>query len=235
VPADLPASVTLIELVIFDCDGVLVDSEPISNESLARALTAAGLPTSTAEALREYKGRILGDVVARAETRLGRPLPDGFLEAYEDDREVQFRRRLRPVAHAREVVEEVLAAGINVCVASQGKLEKTQLTLGLTGPRSLFSEAALFSAHSVARGKPFPDLFLHAAETMQTRPDKCLVVEDTPLGLQAATSAGMRAVGYAGDDEQALVLGQAGVAVIRSLPELVPLLGPVTAGGRDPS
>jgi HAD superfamily hydrolase (TIGR01509 family) len=224
----------LIELVIFDCDGVLVDSEPISNDSLARALTRVGLPTSSAEALREYKGRILGDVVARAEARLGHPLPEGFVEAYEDDREVQFRRHLRPIAHARDVVEEVRAAGIKVCVASQGKLEKTQLTLSLTGLRSLFPEATLFSAHTVPRGKPFPDLFLHAAETMQAKPENCLVVEDTPLGVQAANSAGMRAVGYAEDDDQALALEQAGAPVIRSLTDLLPWLGPPATSGRGP-
>jgi HAD superfamily hydrolase (TIGR01509 family) len=221
--------VVLIELVIFDCDGVLVDSEPISNASLARALTGIGLPTSADEALREYKGLILGDVVARAQARLGGSLPDGFLEAYERDRETEFRRSLRPVPHAREVVEQVRAAGLKVCVASQGKLEKTELTLGLTGLRSLFSDTALFSAHSVARGKPFPDLFLHAAATMRVRPEHCLVVEDTSLGARAATAAGMRVVGYAEDDEQALALGEAGATVIRSLPELLPLLA--TANG----
>lgn len=226
---DVAGSAVVVDLVIFDCDGVLVDSEPISNQSLARALTSAGLPTSTAEALRDYKGLILGDVIAHAESRFGRPLPEGFVEEFERDRALQFQMRLKPVPHAREVIEQVRGAGVKVCVASQGKPTKTELTLGLTGLRSLFSERALFSAHAVPRGKPFPDLFLHAAEAMGATPSSSAVVEDTPLGIQAATSAGMRAVGYGGDEEQALALRQTGATVIRSLMELPALLG--IAGG----
>jgi HAD superfamily hydrolase (TIGR01509 family) len=220
------------DLVIFDCDGVLVDSEPISNQSLAEALTSAGLVTSTAEALRDYKGLIMSDVVAHAEARLGRPLPEGFVEDFERDRALQFQLRLKPVPRAREVVEQVSRAGLKVCVASQGKLSKTQLTLGLTGLRSLFSERALFSAHAVPRGKPFPDLFLHAAEVMGATPSNCAVVEDTPLGIRAAASAGMRAIGYGGDEEQALALSETGATVIRSLSELPSLLGIAGAGAR---
>jgi HAD superfamily hydrolase (TIGR01509 family) len=222
----------MYDLVIFDCDGVLVDSEPISNQSLAEALTSVGLVTSTAEALRDYKGLIMGDVVAQAEARLGRPLPAGFVEDFERDRARQFQLRLKPVPHAREVVEQVSRAGLKVCVASQGKLSKTQLTLGLTGLRPLFSERALFSAHTVPRGKPFPDLFLHAAEVMGSTPSNCAVVEDTPLGIRAAASAGMRAIGYGADEEQALALSETGAAVIRSLSELPSLLGIAGAGAR---
>jgi HAD superfamily hydrolase (TIGR01509 family) len=233
--ADVAGSLAVVDLVIFDCDGVLVDSEPISNQSLARALTSAGLATSTAEALRDYKGLILGDVIAHAESRLGRPLPEGFVEEFERDRALQFHLRLKPVPHAREVVEQVRGAGLKVCVASQGKSTKTELTLGLTGLRSLFSERALFSAHAVARGKPFPDLFLHAADVMGATPSTCAVVEDTPLGIQAAISAGMRAIGYGGDEEQALALSETGATVIRSLTELPPLLGIAGADARRAS
>ncbi len=157
-------------LVIFDCDGTLVDSEEISTEVLARSLTEHGLPTTTSEAQSEYQGLLLSEIDALAQARLGRPLPSGWLEAFERDRAERFRRELRPVLGAAATVREIEAAGIAVCVASQGKLEKTRLTLELTGLRELFAEEQLFSAWSVARGKPHPDLFLHAAATMGVEP-----------------------------------------------------------------
>jgi HAD superfamily hydrolase (TIGR01509 family) len=215
---DVPA------LVIFDCDGVLVDSEGISHEVLARALSGAGLPTSTADALRHYKGLILRDVIARAESELGAPLPDGFIEAFEHERALEFRRRLKPVAGAAETVRSLRAAGLKVCVASQGKLEKTELTLQLTGLRDLFEASALFSAYSVPRGKPHPDLFLHAAGTMRAAPDRCVVIEDTTIGVIAARSAGMRTLGYAADDDES-ALRAAGAEVLRSLADIPALIG----------
>ena len=237
------------QLVIFDCDGVLVDSEPISNEVLAEALTAEGLPTTRLEALAEYKGLLLSDVVVRAEAKLGRSLPAGWLTDYERERAEAFRRDLAPITGAAQAIELLIAAGLAVCVASQGKLEKTRLTLGLTGLLDLFPDGALFSAYSVPRGKPHPDLFLHAAGVMGAEPSRCVVVEDTPIGVTAAVSAGMRALGYAADTDTnvgataaaadtdtnvataatttaAAELRAAGAeALLRSLAELPPLLG----------
>jgi HAD superfamily hydrolase (TIGR01509 family) len=211
------------ELVIFDCDGVLVDSESISNGVLARLLTAEGLPTTLAEARRDYQGLMLSEVIHGAETRLGRPLPERWLARYEHERSAAFQEELQPVAGAAEAVRLLSAAGVAVCVASQGKLEKTRLTLGLTGLRDLFAAGALFSAESVTRGKPHPDLFLHAARVMGASPARTVVVEDTPSGVTAAVSAGMRALGYAADsDERALA--DAGAEVFHALDELPALL-----------
>jgi HAD superfamily hydrolase (TIGR01509 family) len=213
-----------LELVIFDCDGVLVDSEVISNRVLAAMLTEQGLPTTLLQARREYQGLLLADVLARAEVRLGRSLPADWLARYEAERSDAFRRELEPVAGAAEAVECLRAAGLRVCVASQGKLEKTRLSLTLTGLDHLFSEHVRFSAHSVANGKPAPDLFLHAAATIGVEPAACAVVEDTPSGVQAAIAAGMRAIGYTADsDEQALC--EAGAERLGSLDELPRLLG----------
>jgi HAD superfamily hydrolase (TIGR01509 family) len=213
-----------LQLVIFDCDGVLVDSEVISNGVLARLLTAEGLPTTLAEARRDYQGLLLAEVVDRAQGRLGRALPEDWLERFERERAEAFRRELAPVSGAAEVVEQVRAAGVAVCVASQGKLEKTRLSLGLTGLRHLFGDGALFSAYSVARGKPHPDLFLHAAGEMGADPTGCVVVEDTPSGVLAGVSAGMRVLGYAADSDEQALRG-AGAEVFRSLDELPALLG----------
>jgi beta-phosphoglucomutase-like phosphatase (HAD superfamily) len=109
------------ELVIFDCDGVLVDSEVISNEVLARILTREGLPTTLAEARRDYQGLLLADIRNPAEAKLGRSLPHGWLAEYEHERTEAFRHGLEPVAGAAEAVRQVKAAGLKVCVASQAR------------------------------------------------------------------------------------------------------------------
>lgn len=213
-----------LQLVIFDCDGVLVDSEAISNAVLARMLTEEGLPTTLPDARRDYQGLLLSEVVEHAQTGLRCSLPADWLAKYERERTEAFRRELQPVRGAAEAVETVGRAGVGVCVASQGKLEKTRLSLELTGLRNLFPDRALFSAYSVPRGKPHPDLFLHAAATMGAEPARCVVVEDTPSGVTAGVCAGMRVLGYMADsDEQAL--REAGAETFLSLAELPGLLG----------
>ncbi len=116
-----------LQLVIFDCDGVLVDSEIISNDVLARSLTDQGLPTTLTQARRDYQGLLLADIDSRAQAKLGRPLAKDWLQRYERDRAAVFRRELRAVPAAAETVQRIRAAGVRVCVASQGKLSKTRL------------------------------------------------------------------------------------------------------------
>ncbi|HUB74938.1 MAG TPA: HAD-IA family hydrolase [Solirubrobacteraceae bacterium] len=163
-------------------------------------------------------------MLARAEAKLGRSLPSDWMARYEAERADAFRRELRPVAGAAEAVESVLAEGVAVCVASQGKLEKTRLSLALTGLDHLFPEHVRFSAHAVPNGKPAPDLFLRAAARMGTQPASCAVVEDTPSGVRASVAAEMRAIGYTADSD-AEALRQAGAEPLRSLDELPLLLG----------
>jgi len=213
-----------LQLVIFDCDGVLVDSEVISNEVLASALSAEGLPTTMPGARLDFQGLLLEDIVARAEAKLGRELPEDWLERYERDRDEAFNRELSPISGAAETVRRISDAGIAVCVASQGKLSKMRLSLGLTGLRDLFPADALFSAYSVPRGKPHPDLFLHAAAVMKAKPARCVVVEDTPSGVTAAVAAGMRVFGYVADSDE-MALREAGAEILRSLDKLPLLLG----------
>jgi HAD superfamily hydrolase (TIGR01509 family) len=214
------------ELVIFDCDGVLVDSEPTSNAVLARLLTRYGLAISAEDALREYKGLLMRDLIAKAQAALGAALPESFVSEFEALRELEFRAHLEPIPGARVAVERVRSAGVKVCVASQGKLSKTDLTLTLTGLRDLFADDELFSAHTVARGKPHPDLFLHAARTMHTDPSRCAVIEDTTLGVRAGLSAGMRVLWFAAPDGHEGADGQApAVERIAALSELPARLG----------
>jgi HAD superfamily hydrolase (TIGR01509 family) len=201
----------------------LVDSEPISNGVLARLLTEEGLPTTLAEARRDYQGLLLADVLTAAQARLGRALHEGWLDRFERERARAFRDGLQPIAGVGRVVERIRDAGVAVCVASQGKLEKIRLSLQLTRLLRHFDDRALFSAYSVPRGKPHPDLFLHAATEMGVDPSACLVVEDTPSGVTAAVSAGMRVLGYAADsDEQAL--RSAGAETFHSFDDLSGLL-----------
>jgi HAD superfamily hydrolase (TIGR01509 family) len=213
-----------LQLVIFDCDGVLVDSEVISNEVLARLLSEQGLPTTLARSREQYQGLLLAEVVARAEATLGRELPDDWLTTYQDERDAALRRELEPVPGAAAAVTAVRRAGVRVCVASQAKLRKVRLVLDLTGLSPLFGEHTLFSAESVPRGKPHPDLFLHAAATMGAEPGRCAVVEDTPSGVTAARAAGMRALGLTADSDEA-ALRAAGAECLAHLDELPALLG----------
>ncbi len=213
------------DLAIFDCDGVLVDSEVISNRVLALALSAEGLATTLAGARRDYQGMLLSEVVTAAQAKLGRRLPDDWLPRYEHERAEAFRRELKPVPGAAETVRRITAAGIAVCVASQGKLAKTELSLDLTGLRNLFPADGLFSAWLVPRGKPHPDVYLHAATTMGAEPSRCIVVEDTPSGVTAAVAAGMRTFGYTADSDEA-ALRDAGAEPLHSMHELLRLLGP---------
>ncbi len=211
------------KLVIFDCDGVLVDSEPVSTHVLAEALTEAGLPTTPAQAYQRYRGTALSEIAADAQDRIGSPLPDDFWERYERDRARAFERALRPIDGAADAVAAVKAAGVGVCVASQGRRSKTELTLGLTGLRHLFADDALFSAYDVARGKPFPDLFLYAASVMNTPSDRCVVVEDTTIGVRAAVAAGMRVFALADgvDVRPTRELGATPISALSELPQLL--------------
>jgi HAD superfamily hydrolase (TIGR01509 family) len=211
-------------LVIFDCDGVLVDSEGISNDVLAAALRRVGLAISAQEAHDRYRGMFLSEIRADAERRLGAALPPDFVPTFERDREEAFRASLEAVPGAAYAVREVRALGFDVCVASQGKLSKTELTLRLTGLRDLFGPDALFSSHTVGRGKPAPDLFLLAAATMGSAPERCVVVEDTMIGVQAARAAGMRVIAYA-PDGAAAAFHAAGVETVGALQELPEALG----------
>ena len=186
-------------LVIFDCDGVLVDSEPLANASFSRALKAEGLDWSPEETIRRLMGLSLKSCIEICEAELGRKLPDDFLEKMQTFTYQSFRDApLQPIAGVKEAIVALQQAGCDTCVASSGSPEKMRFTLGLTGLWDLF-DGRIFSASQVSRGKPFPDLFLHAAITMNVQPFDCVVVEDSVPGVQAARSAGMKALAYAGE------------------------------------
>ncbi|MGW3426086.1 HAD family hydrolase [Streptomyces phaeochromogenes] len=184
------------ELVIFDNDGVLVDSEPISNTLLAAYLTELGHPTSYEESLRDYMGAAMHRVHDIVEERTGERLPADFDDVFHARVFAAFERELEPVAGAVEVLEKLAADGVPYCVASSGSHERIRVGHRKTGLDRWFDDGRVFSSQDVGRGKPAPDLFLHAAERMGVPPEKCLVVEDSPLGVRAAVAAGMDVYGF---------------------------------------
>ena len=208
-------------LVIFDCDGVLVDSEPLANVSFSRALKAVGLDWSVEETMRRLMGRSLKSCLEICEAELGAKLPDDFLERMQAITYQSFRDApLQPVAGVREAIVVLQEAGLDTCVASSGSPEKMRFTLGLTGLWDLF-DGRIYSASQVPRGKPFPDLFLHAAIKMDVQPFDGVVVEDSVPGIQAARSAGMRALAYAGEPyADPAALKQAGGEVFDAMQRL---------------
>ncbi len=183
-----------IDLVIFDCDGVLVDSEVLAVQVLAELLSAAGYATTPAACRDRFTGRALSSVVAEVEAEWGRPLPASFLTDLRRRDAALFERELKAIPGARRSVE---ALGRRACVASSGGLLKVRHSLTVTGLIDLF-EPHLFSAEQVANGKPAPDLFLHAAAAMRADPVRTVVVEDSPAGVAAGVAAGMTVIGFLG-------------------------------------
>ena len=181
------------ELILFDNDGVLVDSETLSGQVLSELLTECGLPTTFEESVATYLGSSMERVVQNAEESLGRALPDDFLERYYRRLFDRFETELQPVPYVADAIDTMDRPR---AVVSSGSPERIELTLTLTGLIGRF-DGHLYSSEQVARGKPNPDLFLHAAERMGVSPDRCVVVEDSPLGVEAALRAGMEVVGFA--------------------------------------
>ena len=184
------------DLVIFDNDGVLVDSEPISNRHLAAYLTELGHPTSYEDSIRDYMGSAMHRVHDLVLERTGQRLPADFDDVFHARVFAAFERELKPVAGAVDVLEALTARGVPYCVASSGSHERIRVGHRTTGLDRWFDDARIFSSQDVGRGKPAPDLFLHAARRMGVAPERCVVVEDSPLGVRAALAAGMDVVGF---------------------------------------
>ncbi|MFD4511661.1 HAD family hydrolase [Streptomyces sp. NPDC058457] len=184
------------DLVIFDNDGVLVDSEPISNRLLAAYLTELGHQTSYDEAIRDYMGSAMHRIHDLVQERTGQRLPDDFDDVFHARVFAAFEEELKPVSGVAKVLERLAADGVPYCVASSGSHERIRVGHRTTGLDRWFDESRIFSSQDVGRGKPAPDLFLYAAARMGVAPGRCAVVEDSPLGVQAAVAAGMDVYGF---------------------------------------
>ena len=209
-----------IATVLFDCDGVLVDSERLSIEVDRQVLAELGWDLSLDEIVERFVGRSDEHFVREVSRHLGAPPPPGWEHESALRHRAAYASELRPVDGIIEALDRV---ALPICVASSGSLEKMTFTLGLTGLLDRFA-GRLFSATEVPRGKPAPDLFLHAARSMGWEPASCVVVEDSAAGVDAALAAGMRAIAYAGGVTPARRLARRGVVVItdmRDLPDVI--------------
>ncbi|CAN7189760.1 HAD family phosphatase [Mesorhizobium amorphae] len=185
------------KLVIFDCDGILVDTENLANQRLAEWLSAAGFTTTLEYCRKHFSGRSMVSVQQEVEAT-GLSLGADFVERWNAGLPDLFAHGVEAIPYVREFIEKVRAAGIDYCVASSARVSKMHITLGQTGLLPLF-EHAMFSSTMVGRGKPFPDLFLHAAKTMGFAPADCIVIEDSVAGTEAGIAAGMRVFSYHAD------------------------------------
>lgn len=187
------------QLVIFDCDGVLVDSEPLSVAILLELIATAGVVLSEEQAYRLFLGRSLASVREILRTRFGFTMNKAQLERLRLEIDRRFRDSLQPVPG---VLDALSRLGTRCCVASSGNPDRIRLSLGVTGLLEML-EPHIYSASMVERGKPAPDLFLLAARDMGVRPADCIVIEDSPAGIDAARNAGMRVFAFTGGSHAA--------------------------------
>jgi HAD superfamily hydrolase (TIGR01509 family) len=179
-------------LVIFDCDGVLVDSEMITNRVFAQMLNEAGIAMSLEDVFEKFVGRSMPQCLAIVSELRGQPVPDEFVQQFHSRAAAALQSELKAVPD----IETVLAAmRVPFCVASSGTHEKMQTTLGITGLLPQF-RGKMYSVTEVAHSKPFPDVFLYAASRQGVMPSACAVIEDTPTGVAAGVAAGMTVFGY---------------------------------------
>jgi HAD superfamily hydrolase (TIGR01509 family) len=222
-----------LQLVIFDCDGVLVDSERLAVREEAALLAELGWPLSQAEVIERFMGRSQAFMVQAILEQLGGRLPDGWQERLDRRYREVFDAELTPVDGIVEALDRIATP---TCVASGGSHEMLRHTLELTGLYDRFA-GRIFSAGEVAHGKPAPDLFLHAAARLGADPPACAVVEDSRYGVQAARAAGMRSFGYAGGLTPPDRLAGAGTVLfddMRRLPDLLAGAGGRVTGGAAP-
>lgn len=229
-------------LVIFDCDGVLVDSEIISAQVSVDCLKAVGVERSLHYILETYRGKSVADCIRMITDELATAADwQELSEAERAERGANFWRQiqlqtlvaceqeLEPVKGVMDVLTYLQAEGIPFCVASNGKHEKMRVTLAKTGILP-YVQGRVFSFEDVSRGKPAPDLFLHAAKTLQVPAAEAIVVEDSLTGIQAAVAAGMRPLGYCppaldGRDNPLLEeMRRLGAETFFSMDELIPLI-----------
>ena len=179
-------------LLIFDFDGVIADSEVVANKVLAEFVTELGVPTTLQDSYRDYMGNRFSDVMRLIETAIGRDLPDDFPETFQTRTFDRFRRELKPVNGIFGFLDAFQQT--RKCIASSSSPDRLALCLELLDLENEFIPN-VFSASSVPRGKPHPDIFLAAAEGMQAEPGDCIVIEDSVSGVQAGIAAGMTVIG----------------------------------------
>jgi len=216
------------DAVLFDCDGVLVDSEPITNGVLRDMLEEAGWRLTPQECMRLFVGKAVKDERARIEAHTGQPLTEDWLAAFRERRNQQLLARLGPIRHAPQAVAAVHEAyGGRIACASGADLMKVKLQLEKTGLLRWF-EGRCFSGHDLPRSKPHPDVYLAAAAALSVDARRCAVVEDTVTGVTAGVAAGATVFGYSpselGHDAPAALRAAGASTVFTDMADLLSLL-----------
>lgn len=209
------------DLVIFDCDGVVVDSERIVHEVFGAFIRSLGANLTEADMYERFLGRRLAECLAIVEDLTGRPAPAGALDLYREERDRVLRAQVQPIPGVREVLESLR---VPYCIASSGDLDKMRITLGATKLLPLF-EGRYYSATQVPNGKPAPDVFLFAAEQMGAEPVRTAVIEDSVNGVLAGCAAGMTVLGFVGLTPAAKLAAAGAAHVFTHMRELPALLG----------
>ena len=211
----------LFEAIFFDCDGVLVDSEHITNRALHTMLNASGWAISEAECLQIFIGKTVRSETARIERETGQPLTDAWMAAFYALRDQGLHAHLQAIPGAVAAVQQCHALlGGKIAVASGADKAKVLMQLDKVGLLPLF-DPHIFSGHDLPRSKPFPDVYLAAAQSLGVAPARCLVIEDTPTGIEAGVAAGATVWAYCPQAEQANALRAAGAhEVFASMAEL---------------
>ena len=219
----MPTTFPTPKLVIFDCDGVLVDSETVSNQVLVDNLARHGLSLTLAQAMAHFVGSTMAGVMQKARA-LGADLPGDWVSEIYEETYARLRAGVGLVPGIPDLLALLDRQGIHACVASNGSEEKMHITLGQNGLWERFHPQAMFSAHSLGVAKPEPGLFLAAASHFAVQARDCLVIEDSPTGARAAARAGMRCLGFA-PHGQGAALAAEGAEVFTCMETVPGLLG----------
>jgi HAD superfamily hydrolase (TIGR01509 family) len=212
-----------LPLIIFDCDGVLVDSETLENEIMAQCLTEIGWAMTGPQARERFIGLSMKTVLSQVEQHLGKPLPQDWASTMNASSHTKLANEITAIVGVELAIEQIEAMGWTTAVASAGEHAKMRITLGRTGLYERF-KGRIFSADDVAEGKPAPDVYLLAAKTLGYASDTCFAVEDSPNGVRAAVAAGMYSFGYAAQIDPSLLLGAGANEVFFDMAELPKLL-----------
>lgn len=216
------------DLIIFDCDGVLVDTEPMTTRLIAESVTAMGWAVDQAFAIETFKGKDMAEIVEMVGAHLGRPVPE-LTEHYRTRMYAELEGGgADPIPGAVELLDALDAMGTGParCVASNGPRRKMQASLissGIAGRFGGMDSATIFSAYDIGTWKPDPALFLHACEQMGSTPDRCVVFEDSESGIEAAVRAGMRSVGVGGLTPTSKLAATGATVTVETLHDLLPL------------
>ena len=212
------------QAVLFDCDGVLVDSEAMTNQVICDTLNTYGASIDLASTMQQFLGRSLRENAPLVASLIGKPAPESFFTDFLRDRDAALAARVQAIAGVEDVLKALVAANIPFAVASGADVHKMGITLGRTGLLKYF-QGRMFGSDHVTHSKPDPAVYLYAAKALGVDPAQCAVVEDTPTGTRAGLAAGATVFGYAEHNDANALLAAGAAAVIRDMRYLPALLG----------